>query len=199
MLGPFTDTWDDLVNDNGDPLRFGMMHYTNATSTFRERVKPQDVKTALVLLNHLFLEHHTVENSLLVDSSMLLIKASSEGAGVHFNSIGKPNRMFAWFVIDYLSMCILVDTFIEHRSLVAPMPFTNNPMSEEGHCRRPRCAAAIAAALAAAPPSPPPSPRRHCRRPRRAAAIAAAPPPLPPPSPRRRHRPRRGAAIAALA
>ena len=132
MLGLFTDTWDDLVNDNGDPLHFGKMHYTNtATSTFRERVKPQDVKTALVLLNYLFLEHYTVENLLLVDSSMLLIKESSEGAGVHFNSIGKPNRMFAWFVIDYLSMCILFDTFIEHRLLVAPMPFKNVPMFEE--------------------------------------------------------------------
>ena len=71
MLGPFTDTWDDLVNDNGNPLRFGMMHYTNAVSTFRERVKPRDVKTALVLLNYLFLEHHTVGNSSLVDSAML--------------------------------------------------------------------------------------------------------------------------------
>ena len=29
MLVSFTDTWDDLVNDNGDPLRFGMVHYTN--------------------------------------------------------------------------------------------------------------------------------------------------------------------------
>jgi len=131
LLGPFTDTWDNLVNDNGDPLRFGMMHYTKAMPTFRERVKPRDVKTALVLLIYLFLEHHTVENSLLVDSSMLLIKESSEGAGVHFNSIGKPNRMFAWFVINYLSMYILFDTFIEHRSLVAPMPFKNVPMSEE--------------------------------------------------------------------
>ena len=133
MLGPFADTWDDLVNDNGDTLRFAMVPYTNATSTFRERVKPRDVKTALVLLNHLFLEHHTIEvgDSLLFDSCMLLIKASSEGAGVHFNSIGKPNSMFAWFVIDYLSMCILFDTFMEHRSLVAPMPFANNPMSEE--------------------------------------------------------------------
>ncbi len=107
MLGPFADTWDDLVNDNGDTLRFAMVHYTNATSTFCERVKPRDVKTALVLLNHLFLEHHTIDvgDSLLFDSCMLLIKASSEGVGVHFNSIGKPNSMFAWFVIDYLSMC----------------------------------------------------------------------------------------------
>jgi len=39
--------------------------------------------------------------------------------------------MFAWFVIDYLSMCILFDTFMEHRSLVAPIPFKNVPMSEE--------------------------------------------------------------------
>jgi len=45
--------------------------------------------------------------------------------------IGKPNRMFAWFVINYLLMCILFDTFIEHRSLVAPMPFKNVPLSEE--------------------------------------------------------------------
>ena len=100
-------------------------------STFRDRVTPRDVKTALVLLNYLFLEHHTVGNSSLVDSAMLLIKESSEGAGVHFNSIGKPNHMFAWFVIDYLSMCILFDTFMEHRSLVAPIPFKNVPMSEE--------------------------------------------------------------------
>ena len=28
-------------------------------------------------------------------------------------------------------MCILFDTFMEHRSLVAPMPFAKNPMSEE--------------------------------------------------------------------
>ena len=109
-----------------------MLHYTKTTtSTFRDRVKPQDVKTALVLLTYLFLEHHTVENSLLFDSSMLLIKESSEGAGVHFNSIGKPNHTFAWFVIDFLLMCILFDTFIEHRLLVAPVPFKNVPMSEE--------------------------------------------------------------------
>jgi hypothetical protein len=132
MLGPFTDTWDDLVNDNGDPLCFGMLHYTNTTtSTFRERVKPQDDKMALVLLNYLFLKHYTVENLLLVDSSMLLIKESSEGAGVHFNSIGKPNCMFAWFDIDFLSMCILFDTFIKHRSLAAPLTFKNVLMSEE--------------------------------------------------------------------
>jgi len=102
MIGPFTDKWDDLVDDNGAPLHFGILHYNNAhASTFPERVKPREVKATLVFLTYLFLEHRTVEDSLLFDSSMLLIKASSEGVGVHYNSFGKPNHMFAWFVIDF--------------------------------------------------------------------------------------------------
>ena len=133
-LGPFTNTWDDLVNDSGEPLLFGILNYNNTTaSTFHARVKPQDVKAALVMLTYLFLEHHTVENLLLLDSSMLLIKQSSEGSGVHFNSIGKPNSMFAWSVVNFLAMSFLFDSFIDHRSLVAPMPFKKVPLSEE-HC-----------------------------------------------------------------
>jgi hypothetical protein len=95
--------------------------------------KPQDVKAALVMLTYLFLEHHTVEDLLLFDSSMLLIKQLSEGSDVHFNLIGKPNCMFACFVIDFMAMSILFDSFIDHRLLVAPMPFNKVPLSEE-HC-----------------------------------------------------------------
>jgi hypothetical protein len=91
------------------------------------------VKAALVMLPCLLLEHHTVKDSLLFDSSMLLIKQSSEGLGVHFNSIGKPTCIFAWFVIDFLAMSILFDSFIDHCLLVAPMPFKKIPLSEE-HC-----------------------------------------------------------------
>jgi hypothetical protein len=83
--------------------------------------------------NYLFLEHHTVEDSFLFDTAMLLIKQSSEGSGVHFNSIGKPNRMFAWFVIDFLAMSMLFDSLIDHCLLMAPMPFKKTPLSEE-HC-----------------------------------------------------------------
>jgi hypothetical protein len=62
MLGPFTDTWDDLVDHDGAPLLFGELSYNNShASTFRERVKPRDVKAALVLLTYLKLEHYTVE------------------------------------------------------------------------------------------------------------------------------------------
>jgi hypothetical protein len=39
--------------------------------------------------------------------------------------------MFAWFVIYFLSMLILFDTFIDHRLLVAPMPFTNVALTAE--------------------------------------------------------------------
>jgi hypothetical protein len=120
------------MNDSGEPLHFGILNYNNTTtSTFCVRVKPQDVKAALVMLTYLFLEHHTVEDSLLFDSAMLLVKQSSEGSSVHFNSIGKPNRMFAWFVIDFLAMPMLFDSFIDHCSLVASMPFKKTPLSEE--------------------------------------------------------------------
>jgi hypothetical protein len=130
MPCPFTDTWDDLVDNNGAALHFGILRYHNShESTFHEHVKPRDVKAALVLLTYLKLEHHTVEDSLLFDSAMLVIKDSSEGAGVHYNSFGKPNRMFAWFVIDFLSMLILFDTFIDHRSLLAPLSFKNVSLS----------------------------------------------------------------------
>ena len=84
-----------------------------------------------MMLTYLFLEHHTVEDSLLFDSAMLLVKQLSEGSSVHFNSIGKPNCMFAWFVINFSAMSMLFDAFIDHRSLVAPMPFKNTPFSTE--------------------------------------------------------------------
>jgi hypothetical protein len=95
-------------------------------------VKPRDVKAALTLLTYLYLKHHTIEehDSLLFDLWMLLIEASSEGAGVHYNSIGKPNHMFALFVIDFLSMSILFDTVIDHCLLLAPMPFKKVSLSE---------------------------------------------------------------------
>ena len=120
------------MNDSGEPLHFGILNYNNTTtSTFRARVKPRDVKAALVMLNYLFLEHHTVEDSFLFDTAMLLVKQSSEGSNIHFNLVGKPNRMCAWFVIDFLAMSMLFDSFIDHRSLVAPMPFKKTPLSEE--------------------------------------------------------------------
>jgi hypothetical protein len=91
------------------------------------------VKAALSMLSYLFLENHHVskEDSLLFDLAMLLVKQSCSGMKIHFNSIGKPNHMFAWFVIDFLSMLLLVDTFINHRLLMAPAPYAHKDLMDE--------------------------------------------------------------------
>ncbi len=83
------------------------------------------------MLNYPFLEHHTVEDLFLFDTAMLLVKQLSDGSTAHFNLIGKPNCTFAWFVIDFLAMSMLFDSFIDHCLLVAPMPFKKTPLSEE--------------------------------------------------------------------
>jgi hypothetical protein len=62
---------------------------------------------------------------------MLLIKESSVGMDVHFNLIGKVNVMFAWFVINFLSMLILFDSFLNHHLLLAPKPYRNSSLSVE--------------------------------------------------------------------
>ncbi len=133
MLGPFTNKWD-MVNDDGELLQIGVLSFHNTkTSTFCVCVKPQDVKAALAMLSYLYLKHCTVKekDSFLFDSSMLLIKQSSEEPGIHFNSTEKQNCMFDWFIIDFLSMLILFDSFIGHRLLFAPAPYKKVPLNDE--------------------------------------------------------------------
>ena len=64
-----------------------------------------------------------------IDNVTCLLTPSVALPGSQYQEFGKPNRMFAWFVIDFLSMLILFDTFIDHRSLLAPMPFKNVSLS----------------------------------------------------------------------
>jgi hypothetical protein len=132
-LGDFTDKWD-MVNDEGEGLHIGVLHFNNTkTSTFCSRVHPRDVKAALSMLSYLFLKncHISKEDSLLFDSAMLLVKQSSSRLNVHFNSIGKPNHMFVWFVIDFLSMLLLFDTFVDHRSLMAPALYGHKDLTDQ--------------------------------------------------------------------
>jgi hypothetical protein len=132
-LGDFTDEWD-MVNDEGEGLHIGVLHFNNTkTSTFCSRVNPRDVKAALSMLSNLFLEncHIFEEDSLLFDSAMLLMKQLSSGLNIHFNSIGKSNPMFAWFVIDFLSMLLLFDTFVDHRPLMAPAPYGHKDLTDQ--------------------------------------------------------------------
>ncbi len=116
----------DLVNRDGEPLYVGQLHIKKCKKKFTDFVKPRDLKASLCLLSYLFLENHSVleEKSFLFDSAMLSIMASSEGEALHMNSIGKPNKMFARFVIDFLAMSLLFDCSHVHNSLVAPVPYS---------------------------------------------------------------------------
>jgi hypothetical protein len=60
---------------------------------------------------------------------MLCIKASLEGQDLHTNSIEKPNKMFAHFVIDFLAMSFLFDSFHVHNSLVASVPYSKKQLT----------------------------------------------------------------------
>jgi hypothetical protein len=61
---------------------------------------------------------------------MLCIKASSEGQDLHTNSIERPNKMFARFVIDFLAMSFLFDSVHVHNSLVAPVvPYSKKQLT----------------------------------------------------------------------
>ena len=94
-----------------------------------------DAKTALSLLMYLFLENHHIpeESSILFDSVMVMIKANSGSSGMnfHFNAFGKPNISFARFVIDFLSMSLAFNTFVGHKSLVAPVPYSKQELSRD--------------------------------------------------------------------
>ncbi len=60
---------------------------------------------------------------------MLLVKQSSSGLKINSNSFGKLNLIYAWFVIDFLVMLFLFDTFVDHRSLMSPTPYTHKDLS----------------------------------------------------------------------
>ena len=71
----------------------------------------------LDLMLHQQLEHYTFpqEDSLLEDSCMLEIKASSNPevakSTIHLNSLKKVNSCFSQFVIDYLSIQLAFDNW----------------------------------------------------------------------------------------
>jgi hypothetical protein len=121
----------DLVNRDGEPLYVGQIHFKKCKKKFTDFVKPRDLKASLCLLSFLFLENHSVpeKKSFLFDSAMLSIKASLEGEALQKNSIGKPNKMFASFVIDFLAISLLFDCFHVHNSLVAPVPCSKKQMT----------------------------------------------------------------------
>ncbi len=119
------------MNRDGEPLYVGQLHFKKCKKKFTKFVNPRDLKASLCLLSYLFLENHSVpkDESVLFDSAILSIKASLEGEALHMNSIGKPNKMFAHFVIDFLAMSLLFDCFHVHNSLVALVPYSKKQLT----------------------------------------------------------------------
>ena len=106
-------------------LYIGQMAYTKFMPRYTESVHPHEVMSALTLLSYLYLEGNHVdgEQSKLQDSAMRLIKDSSEKL-VHFNSVGKVNKKFITFVIDFLALSYLFDVFAVHKGGKSPAPYS---------------------------------------------------------------------------
>ncbi len=82
--------------------------------SFTDNVPARDIKSVLSLVVRLLLEHSSVTNdkSCNNDSLMLQIKKSSKDELIHSNSFGRVNASFAKFVVDFLAMSLLFDSFL---------------------------------------------------------------------------------------
>jgi hypothetical protein len=94
-------------------------------------VPARDVKFALALVVHLLLEHSKVPecSSLVQDFAMLLIKDTTKDDVFHSNSFGKVNANFARFVIDFLSMLLSFDAYLEHNANASPASWAARNLS----------------------------------------------------------------------
>jgi hypothetical protein len=132
------DTWNDFADEDGNKLNIGELKYETKHGkffpSFVHHVPARNVKCALALVVHLFLNHSKVtESSIMVeDSAMLLIKETTNAYVFHSNSFGKVNAHFAHFVIDFLSMLLLFDTYTDHNANASHAPWVgrNFSMSE---------------------------------------------------------------------
>jgi hypothetical protein len=149
LLGPFGTLFHDIfdyqldiasshlycaISENNvsvfGGLYIGEMSYTKFMPRYTESVHPHDVMSALTLLSYLYLEGNHVdgEHSKLQDSAMRLIKDSSKNL-VHFNSLGKVNKKFITFVIDFLALSYLFDVFAVHKGGKSPAPYPGKRFS----------------------------------------------------------------------
>jgi hypothetical protein len=105
--------------------------YGKEAFSFVGHVPARDVKSALSLVVCLFWEHSKVpaEKSIVEDLLMKLIKKSSKDETIQSNLIGRVNDSFAKFVVDFLSMLLLVDSFIYHNAQAAPAPWADRKLS----------------------------------------------------------------------
>ncbi len=125
----------DFFDEDGNKLNIGQLKYGTKHGTFcpsyLHLVPARNVKSALVLVVHLFLEHSKVteSSSMVQDSDMLLLKKTSNADIFHSYSFGKVNANFVHFVIDFLSMLLSFDAHSNHNVNASPTPWAGMNLS----------------------------------------------------------------------
>jgi hypothetical protein len=127
--------WNDFVDEDGNKLNIGELKYQTKHGKFFpsyvHHVLARNVKFALALVVCLFLEHSkfTESSSMVQDFAMLLIKETTNADVLHSNSFGKVNANFTHFVINFLSMLLLFDTYTDHNANASPAPWVGRSFS----------------------------------------------------------------------
>jgi hypothetical protein len=134
------DTYNDFTDNQGNQLQIGELNYASKKGTrvlsFADDVPARDIKSALSLVVCLLLEHSSVtdEKSCIHDSLMVEIKKSSKEEMTHSNLFDRVNASFAKFVVDFLAMLLLFDSFLYHNAHAAPAPWDDRHLSmDEQH------------------------------------------------------------------
>ncbi len=123
------DTYNNFKDDQGNQLQNSELNYASkkgkSVLSFADNVPARDIKLALSLVIRLLLEHSSVTNdkSCIHDSLMVEIKKSSKEELNHSNLFGRVKTSFAKFVVDFLAMWLLFDSFLYHNAQAAPAPW----------------------------------------------------------------------------
>jgi len=129
------DTYNDFKDDQGNQLQIGELNYASkkvkSVLSFTDNVPARDIKSALSLVVRLLLEHSSVTNdkSCINDLLMVQIKKLSKEELTHSNSFGRVNASFAKFVVDFLAMSLLFDSFLYHNAQAAPAPWAGRHLT----------------------------------------------------------------------
>ncbi len=135
------DTYNDFKDDQGNQLQIGELNYTSKkvknVLSFTDNVPARDIKSALSsLVVRLLLEHSSVtdDKSCINDSLMVQIKKLSKEELTHSNLFGRVNASFAKFVVDFLAMSLLFDSFLYHNAQAAPAPWAGRHFTMDEQC-----------------------------------------------------------------
>ncbi len=133
-------TYNNFKDNQSNQLQIGELNYASkkgkSVLSFAENVPARDIKSALSLVVCLLLENSSVTNdkSCIHDLLIAEIKKLSEEELTHSNLFGRVNASFAKFVVDFLAMLLLFDSFLYHTAQDAPTPWAGRHLSMDEQC-----------------------------------------------------------------